>query len=109
MSVNIKGRIVGSIKGEQKVKGTANVGRASKGIDVTGAEVGQIVKIAEVDLNGKPTKWEATDMPVIPELPDLSDDEMTALEDLIEVGLIDPVATNDDTILIDENGYIYIY
>lgn len=33
------------------------------GITVTGAKVGQTVKIAEVDETGKPTAWEPTDFP----------------------------------------------
>lgn len=33
------------------------------GISVTGAEVGQTVKISEVDETGKPTAWEPTDFP----------------------------------------------
>lgn len=33
------------------------------GIDVSGASVGQIVKIAAVDDAGKPTAWEAVDLP----------------------------------------------
>lgn len=35
----------------------------SEGISVTGATVGQIVKIAAVDENGVPTEWEPVDMP----------------------------------------------
>lgn len=33
------------------------------GVDVTGAEVGQIIKVAEVDENGKPTAWAPVDLP----------------------------------------------
>ena len=33
------------------------------GMDITGATVGQIAKIAAVDASGKPTKWEPVDMP----------------------------------------------
>lgn len=32
-------------------------------MDLTGATVGQIAKITEVDPEGKPTKWEPVDMP----------------------------------------------
>lgn len=32
------------------------------GIDVTGAKVGQIVKVKSVDTSGKPTEWEAADL-----------------------------------------------
>jgi hypothetical protein len=39
------------------------VPESSGGISVTGATVGQTVKIAEVDENGVPTAWEPTDFP----------------------------------------------
>lgn len=38
-------------------------GDAGAGMDVTGAAVGQIAKITAVDDTGKPTAWEAVDMP----------------------------------------------
>lgn len=38
-------------------------GSGGSGISVTGAMVGQTVKIAAVDENGKPTAWEAVDLP----------------------------------------------
>lgn len=38
-------------------------GKDGAGLDVTGASVGQIVKIAAVDDAGKPTAWEAVDIP----------------------------------------------
>lgn len=38
-------------------------GPAGTGLDVTGATVGQIVKIAAVDSDGVPTAWSAVDMP----------------------------------------------
>jgi hypothetical protein len=38
-------------------------GPAGTGLDVTGAAVGQIVKIAAVDDNGVPTAWRPVDMP----------------------------------------------
>ena len=38
-------------------------GDAGAGMDVTGAAVGQIAKITAVDDTGKPTAWEAADMP----------------------------------------------
>ena len=48
--------------------GDTDTGKPSKGadgagMDVTGATVGQIAKITAVDTNGKPTQWEAVDMP----------------------------------------------
>lgn len=38
-------------------------GKDGAGMDITGATVGQIVKIAAVDTDGKPTAWEPADMP----------------------------------------------
>lgn len=38
-------------------------GKDGAGMDVTGAKVGQIAKITAVDAQGKPTGWEAVDMP----------------------------------------------
>ena len=38
-------------------------GDTGAGMDVTGAAVGQIAKIAAVDASGKPTAWEPVDMP----------------------------------------------
>lgn len=37
--------------------------KGDPGIDVTGAQVGQIAKITAVDETGKPTKWEPVDIP----------------------------------------------
>ena len=42
------------------------------GIDVTGAEVGQIIKVSAVDGNGKPTAWKAVNPPT--KLSDLEND-----------------------------------
>lgn len=54
----------GEIKGEKGDPGTAGAdGKDGAGIDITGATVGQIAKIAAVDDTGKPTAWEAVDMP----------------------------------------------
>ena len=41
-------------------------GKDGAGMDMTGAKVGQIAKITAVDSAGKPTAWEAVDMPTIP-------------------------------------------
>lgn len=38
-------------------------GKDGAGMDVTGAKVGQIAKITAVDAAGKPTEWEAVDIP----------------------------------------------
>ena len=42
---------------------TGPTGTAGAGLDVTGAAVGQIVKITAVDDNGVPTAWSPVDMP----------------------------------------------
>ena len=47
--------------GPQGPKG--DTGPEGAGMDITGATVGQIAKIAAVDESGKPTAWEAVDMP----------------------------------------------
>lgn len=43
--------------------GKPSRGETGSGIDITGATVGQIAKITAVDSSGKPTAWEAVDMP----------------------------------------------
>lgn len=43
--------------------GKPSRGEAGAGMDITGAAVGQIAKITAVDDSGKPTAWEAVDMP----------------------------------------------
>ena len=48
-------------QGPQGPKG--DIGPAGAGLDVTGASVGQIVKIAAVDADGTPTAWAPVDMP----------------------------------------------
>lgn len=48
-------------KGDTGPQGPA--GKDGSGMDITGASVGQIAKIAAVDASGKPTKWEPVDMP----------------------------------------------
>ena len=48
-------------QGQQGPKG--DIGPAGAGLDVTGASVGQIVKIAAVDAEGTPTAWAPVDMP----------------------------------------------
>ena len=51
-------------KGETGPQGpTGPTGPAGAGLDVTGATVGQTVKIAAVDDNGVPTAWSPVDMP----------------------------------------------
>lgn len=44
-----------------KAEWGAMPGGTDLSLGITGAQVGQIVKITEVDIDGKPTKWEAVD------------------------------------------------
>lgn len=50
-------------KGDPGPKGDKGDPGTGGGIDVTGATVGQTVKIAAVDSNGMPTAWEPVDFP----------------------------------------------
>lgn len=51
-------------RGETGAKGdTGAPGKDGAGMNITGATVGQIAKIAAVDTDGKPTAWEPVDMP----------------------------------------------
>ena len=51
-------------KGETGPQGPAGApGKDGAGMDITGATVGQIVKIAAVDASGVPTAWSPADMP----------------------------------------------
>lgn len=58
-------------------------GKDGAGMDVTGAEVGQIAKITAVDSAGKPTGWEPVDMPSVPNDYELVFQE-TVAEDVIQ-------------------------
>lgn len=70
------------------------------GIAVSGATVGQTVRIAAVDENGKPTAWEAADFPE-------SMNDLDALEALAECGIITP-AYQDGVFYTDADGAIYV-
>ena len=70
------------------------------GVDVSGAQVGQTIRITEVDESGRPTAWEAADFPE-------SLNNSDALECLAECGIITPVY-QDGTFYTDVNGAIYI-
>lgn len=51
-------------RGATGLQGPAGApGKDGAGMDITGATVGQIAKITAVDSNGKPTSWQAVDMP----------------------------------------------
>jgi hypothetical protein len=42
--------------------GDTDTGVFAGGVDVTGAEIGQTIKVAAVDENGRPTAWEAANL-----------------------------------------------
>ena len=65
-------------QGEQGPAGVADIS-----LSVTGATVGQIAKITAVDDSGKPTAWEAVDMPS-----DVTDDHINSLIDA-KLGVIE--------------------
>lgn len=84
----------GEFDGPQGPAGaTGPQGPAGAGMDITGATVGQIAKIAAVDSNGAPTAWSPVDMPTGGgEMWELIRD-YTLTEDVVKV-----------TINLDENG-----
>lgn len=67
-------------------------GDAGAGMDVTGAAVGQIAKITAVDDTGKPTAWEAVDMPS-----GSGGHWETVLDTVWEQDVISPTAYNSET------------
>lgn len=66
-------------------------GAKGEGLDVSGATVGQIVKVSAVDNSGKPTAWEPAD------LPDITKSENVSM----------PAYTNQIPISTDSNGNIF--
>lgn len=72
----------------------------SGGVDVSGAQVGQTIRVSAVDESGKPTAWEAADFPE-------STNDSDALEALAECGIITP-AYQDGTFYTDAYGTIYV-
>ncbi|MFR9176852.1 MAG: SGNH/GDSL hydrolase family protein [Acutalibacteraceae bacterium] len=69
----------------------SDVGLKGEGLDVSGATVGQIVKVSAVDNSGKPTAWEPAD------LPDITKSENVSM----------PAYTNQIPISTDSNGNIF--
>ena len=67
-------------------------GKDGAGMDVTGAKVGQIAKITAVDSAGKPTAWEAVDMPS-----GGSGHWETVLDTVWEQDVINPTAFDSET------------
>lgn len=70
------------------------IGDMHGGLDVEKAKVGQTIVVKAVDENGKPTEWEAVDMP-------------DSIGIGMELGIIDPVADENNVLFTDENGAIY--
>ena len=68
-------------------------GKDGAGMDVTGAKVGQIAKITAVDSAGKPTAWEAVDMPS----GGGGGHWETVLDTVWEQDVINPTAFNSET------------
>lgn len=82
-----------------KVQAIAKV--AGSSINISGASVGQIIKIAEVDEEGKPTAWEAF------WLSEMEAPGIEALETLAGCGVIVP-AYQDGVFYTDASGAIYV-
>ena len=68
---NVKFSFIADLSGAQGIQGPQGPagpagadGKDGAGMDITGATVGQIAKITAVDDSGKPTAWEAVDMPI---------------------------------------------
>lgn len=68
-------------------------GKDGAGMDITGARVGQIAKITAVDDSGKPTSWEAVDMPS----GGGGGHWETVLDTVWEQDVINPTAFNSET------------
>ena len=68
---NVKFSFIADLSGAQGIQGPQGPagpagadGKDGAGMDIIGATVGQIAKITAVDDTGKPTAWEAVDMPI---------------------------------------------
>ena len=70
------------------------------GVDVSGAQVGQTIRVSAVDESGMPTAWEAADFPE-----PMNDSD--TIEALAECGIITP-AYQDGVFYTDADGAIYI-
>lgn len=51
----------------------------SGGISVEKAQIGQIIVVKAVDENGKPTEWEAADLPVVPDMDTIAESVIAKL------------------------------
>ena len=65
------------------------------------AQIGQIIKVAAIDEDGKPTAWEAF------WISELEASEIEALETLAEHGVITPAHQNE-VFYTDASGAIYV-
>ena len=68
------------------------------------ASVGQVLAVKAVDENGKPTDWETADASS-----GIDEESTTAIDDLIELGFIEPAVGKDNSFFVDKNGNVYIY
>lgn len=94
----------------------------TKGVDVSGASVGQIIKVAAVDDAGKPTEWETADLPeqvqsdwnqnnenavdYVRNKPLIATDE-DVLDFLADMGMVTPITNSKGEILISSSNEIY--
>ena len=92
------------------------------GVDVSGASVGQIIKVAAVDDAGKPIEWEPADLPeqvqsdwnqnnenavdYVRNKPLIAIDE-DILDFLVDMGMTMPVTNSKGEILISSSNEIY--
>nr|DAO34985.1 MAG TPA: nucleoid-associated protein [Caudoviricetes sp.] len=98
----------GEFDGAQGPKGDPGAagptGPAGAGLDVTGATVGQIVKISAVDDNGVPTAWEPVDMASKETWEKIADVALTA--DVSEYQLADFGTYRKVKALISRSAYV---
>lgn len=92
------------------------------------ATIGQTIVVKEVDESGKPTEWEAADLPTnivkyteqtltdeqkAQARTNIGVDEIVTPEDvviaLMEAEIIDPVVESENTIYTGSNNIVYIY
>ena len=95
LSVSAKGQASAVVKVQAIAKVVGN------SINISGASVGQIIKIAEVNELGEPAAWEAF------WLSDLEASEIEALETLAEHSIITPAYQNE-VFYTDASGAIYV-
>jgi hypothetical protein len=87
----------------------AEVTEGSGGIAVTGATVGQTVKISEVDENGVPTAWESVDFPSGGEVQKEWEEFMRFTTDNAETMVFDFSYNGTETLESKKVKEVYIY